>query len=130
MIAKWFMLEIGMHRDRESRTLSFPLAKVFSEVSSLFGSPLDIRRSEENNRAREARYSRLFSSFSSGVPSKLLTSLNILIIAKDRAREIRARCMPSLKGLSMLMSPTNLLQTGHSEQLQLVLQTINKSCRT
>jgi hypothetical protein len=130
MIAKWFMLEIGMHRDRESRTLSFPLAKVFSEVSSLFGSPLDIRRSEENNRAREARYSRLFSSLSSGVPSKLLTSLNILIIAKDRAREIRARCMPSLKGLSMLMSPTNLLQTGHSEQLQLVLQTINKSCRT
>jgi hypothetical protein len=59
--------------------------------------------------------------------------LNILTTGKDRAREIRARCMPSLKGLSMLMSLTNLFQTDHSEwykQLQLVLQTINNSCRT
>ncbi len=33
---------------RESRARSFPVAKVFSEISSLLGSPLDIRRSEEN----------------------------------------------------------------------------------
>jgi hypothetical protein len=33
-----------MYRDRESRGRPFPVAKVFSEVSSLLGPPLDIKR--------------------------------------------------------------------------------------
>jgi hypothetical protein len=31
---------------------------------------------------------------SGDVPSELVTSLNVLITGKDRARETRARCMP------------------------------------
>jgi hypothetical protein len=66
---------------------------VFSEVSSLFGSPLDIRRSEENTRETEPENDRiprgsdsvfpvvLFAS--PDVPSKLLTSLNILITGRN-----------------------------------------------
>ncbi len=94
---------------RESRARSFPVAKVVSEIGSLFGSPLEIRRSEENIRETErendriprgsGRYSRLFSSVllvSRDIQSKLLTSLNILITRKDRARKTRIQCTPKL----------------------------------
>ncbi len=54
-----------MHRDRESVARSFSAAKVFSEVSSLLASPLDIKRTPEKpspimteSREARARYSR------------------------------------------------------------------------
>jgi hypothetical protein len=77
-----------MQRDRESRARFFPVINMFNEVSSLLGSPLDIRRIEEPTREAPARHSWVRSSLllmSSGDPTKLRTSLNILITEKDRA---------------------------------------------
>jgi hypothetical protein len=72
---------------RESRARSFSVVKVFSEVSSLLGLTL------AKGTPERLGLGVLFAS--PDVPSKLLTSLNILITGKDRPREILARCMPN-----------------------------------
>jgi hypothetical protein len=87
-----------MHRAREVRAQFFSVIKMFDEVTSLLGSPLNIRRSEECTQECRARASRVCSSLllmSSGDPSKLLTQLNILITGKNQARDSRSQCMPN-----------------------------------
>jgi hypothetical protein len=96
-----------MHRARETQAQSFPVIKMFNEVSNLLGTSLDIRRSEENN--REYRASRVFSSILlmySGDPSKRLTLMNTFTTGKDRARD--SRVIPGLGACLCTRSPTPL----------------------
>ncbi len=51
-----------MHPARISRVRSFPAIKMFNEVISLLGSPLDIRRSEQHAREFRAPASPVCSS--------------------------------------------------------------------
>jgi hypothetical protein len=50
-------IEKALQSQVETRARSFPVIKMFSEVSNLLGVSLEIRRSEENNRAYRSRAS-------------------------------------------------------------------------
>ncbi len=84
-----------MHQARETRTRSFPVIKMFNEVSNLLGTSGEAKRATGNIES-EPLGIRSFSS----LPSKLLISLNTFATGKDRTRD--SRIVPGLSSCPTL----------------------------
>ncbi len=83
---------LGMQRAREIRARSFPVIKMFNEVSNLLGTSGEAKRTTRNTEP-EPLGIRSFSSLLLMSSSELLTSLNTFATEKDQARD--SRRMPS-----------------------------------